>query len=272
MGNGAAQHSGIGRLSFALCAAVGAACLAQAPARASPWARPGGELLVITRAEYFRTDLSSEDPNGGAFESLDTNTYFEFGLTPDITIGGKAIYGTAWLTDSTGSYSDSGFSELEGYTQYQFLRNNKHAASVRLSAGKPSAFQASARDTLDSGADVEVAALYGRNLTFGPVQTFTALELGYRKRFGAAADLLRGQATLGAKAGDHWMVLLESFATVSMRNEEPGGADYDIIKIQPSVVYRFNRRWSLQAGMNEEIAGRNLARGRTFFLGLWSSF
>lgn len=269
MRSGAASIFVCRKLVFVLAASAGLASSAQA----SPWARPDGELLVITRAEYFHANLSSLDPAGGHFESLDSNSYMEFGITDDITIGGKAIYGTSWLTNSAGSFTDSGFSEIEGYAQYQFARTNRHAASMKLSAGKPAAFQASARNALnDSGADIELAALYGRNLTFGPVKTFAAVEIGYRKRFGGGADVLRGQATLGAKPGEHWLLLLEGFSTVSMRNEKPGGPDYDIIKIQPSLVYHFNRRWSVQAGMNEEVSGRNLARGRTFFFGVWSTF
>jgi hypothetical protein len=44
------------------------------------------------------------------------------------------------------------------------------------------------------------------------------------------------------------------------------------VKIQPSLVYRFSRRWTVQAGVTEEIASRNLALGRTYFIGLWSAF
>ncbi|MCK5747796.1 MAG: hypothetical protein KAH44_16375, partial [Oricola sp.] len=122
------------------------------------------------------------------------------------------------------------------------------------------------------GVDVELAGLYGRNIVFAPVKIFTAAELGYRRRFGDGADVIRGHATLGAQPSRHWMLLLEGFSTVSMRNEDEGGADYDIVKIQPSVVYKFNRRWAVQAGMNEEVLGRNLSKGRTFFVGLWSEF
>ncbi len=265
MASGAALKVSQACLALMLSAASGTAC-------ASPWAREDGQLLIITHAEYFRSDLSSQDPRGGRFESLDSDTYIEFGLTDDITIGGKAIYGTSWLTNSAGTVTDTGFSEIEGYAQYQFERTIKHAASVRLSAGKPAAFQASARQAVNNGADMELAALYGRNLIFKPVKIFAAAEVGYRKRFGPGADVIRSQATLGAEPGKRWMLLLEGFSTVSLRNEKPDGADYDIVKIQPSVVYRINSRWAVQAGMNEEISGRNLALGRTFFIGLWSSF
>lgn len=242
------------------------------PAHASPWARVDGELLIISQTKYFYADLTSQDPRGARFESIDSDTHIEFGLTDNITIGGKAIYSTSWLTNIRGTVSDGGFSEIEGYAQYQIARTDRHAASVKLSAGKPAAFQPSVREGTDEGADVELAALYGRNVIFEPVKIFAAAEAGYRKRFGDAADVMRGHATIGVEPDAHWVFLVESFSTLSLRNEDFGGADYDIVKIQPSVVYKFNRRWAVQAGMNEEVAGRNLALGRTYFIGLWSAF
>ncbi len=242
-------------------------------AHASPWARLDGEILVISGMNYFRSDLSSQDPNGGFFESIESDTYVEFGLTEDITIGGKAIYANSSLSNSAGNFSDSSFSEIEAYGQYQFLRTMKHAASVKLSAGKPAAFQSGALSEMGGGgADVELAALYGRNVMYEPIKIFVAAEAGFRKRFGENADIIRTQGTLGIEPGKRWVLLLETFAAVSMRNEGPAGADYDIVKIKPSVLYRFNRRWAIQAGVTEEIADRNLARGRTYFFALWSAF
>lgn len=255
-----------------ILAAFAIAVLTTSHAQASPWARFDGELLVITTAKYFKAGLLDE-VEAGAFESLDNDTHIEFGLTEDITIGGKVIYGTSWLTNSAGSFTDSGFSEVEGFAQYQFLRDIRQAASVKLSAGKPAVFQSGARPTLQGGgADVELAGLYGRNILFEPVKIFAAGEIGYRKRIGDGADVIRAQGTFGMEPGKHWVLLFETFSVTSLRNERAGGADYDIVKIQPSLVYRFNRRWAIQAGMTEDVSSRNVAPGRTYFIGLWSAF
>ena len=242
-------------------------------ANASPWARNDDELLIISTTNYFSADLVQENQVYGTYESLDNNTYLEFGLTDEITIGGKAIYGTSWLNTGIGSLTDSGFSEVEGYAQYEVLRTNENAASFKLSAGKPAAFQSTARAALGSGgADAELAILYGHNIIFRPVKLFAAAEVGYRKRFGNAADVVRLQATLGIEPTKRWVVLLEGFGTISLRNEMLGGADYDIIKLQPSVVYRLNHHWAIQVGASKDLATRNLAPGKSFFIGLWSAF
>lgn len=242
---------------------------------ASPWARTDGEILIISRAEYFSTDLTPANVGEpiGQFQRLESNNYFEYGLTESVTIGGKAIYGTTWLNNAAVSQSQSGFSELEGFGQYQILRSNKHAVSIRVAAATPVQLQSGARTSLmGKGVDLDFSALYGRDLLFKPVKIFTAAELGYRKNIGENADQIRTQITFGIEPHRRVLVLVEAFGTMSMQNHQKDGADFDIVKLQPSLVIKATERWSIQAGLNREVAGRNLELGRTFFIGLWSRF
>lgn len=255
----------------ALCAWICSATVANA----SPWARDQGEAFLISQARYFTTSPQDEDIR--RFERLESDLYLEFGLTSAVTLGAKAVYGTSWLTRNGAVETISGFSEVGGFGQYELRRTAADAFSLRLSVIAPSDLGAGVRQGLQSdGVDVETAALYGRNLSSGPVKTFLALNAGYRKRFGDAADQLRAQATLGAEPGERWLLLADIFVERSLRNATDGGADFDIIKVQPSIVYRFGegpkRRWAAQAGMTEEIAGRNLSLGRAAFVSLWSAF
>ncbi|WP_395075175.1 hypothetical protein [Hyphococcus sp.] len=188
-------------------------------------------------------------------------------------VGGKVVYGTSWLSNSYENSSRSGFSELEAFAQYQFLRNDRHAISARLSAGRPALLHPDAQNSSSQdGADIELAALYGSNVVRHPIKVFTAIETGYRKRIGSSADIIKSQATVGFEPSSHWIFLVEGFSTISLRNENLGGADYDLIKIQPSLVFRFNRRWAIQAGASQDISTRNLAPGRSYFISLWSAF
>ncbi len=256
-----------------LLAAAGAVFAVSDAAHASPWARIDGEALVITRADYFQTDLISQDPAGGTFRAFNSDTYIEYGLTDDFMIGGKVVYGSSWLTNSYTTSSDTGFAEFEAYVQHQFLRNDRHAASVRLSAGKPAALHPDAHSDLAAGgADVEIAALYGSNILRDPVKIFAAAEVGYRKRIGLSADIVKTQLTVGFEPSRHWVFLVEAFSATSIRNEELNGADYDLVKVQPSIVYRFNHRWAVQGGFSQDVSTRNLAPGRSYFISLWSAF
>ncbi len=253
------------------------ACVASSGASASPWARADNELLIISRADYFKADLGPVNTIGGIvdsrFERFMSNTYVEYGLTETITIGGKALYGTSWLTRGGATETASGFSEVETYIQYQVFRSPIHSGAVRLAVARPANFSSGARpELLSNGVDMDVSALYGRNITSNSVKIFTTAELGYRKRFSDSADHIRMDATIGIEPSDQFLILFDFFSTLSIQNESAGGADFDIIKIQPSLLWRATRRWAFQAGMTEEIASRNISTGRTYFFGLWTSF
>ncbi len=246
-------------------------------AHASPWARNTGELFVVSRADYFAAGLTPETTASGLvenrFERVDSHTYLEYGLLPDFTIGGKAIYGTAWLTRSTSIETAAGFSEIDIFGRYQILRSSKHAGAIQITGVIPFSFQSGVRPGLESnGADLDIAFLYGRNMRLGRGKTFFATELGFRKRISDSADQIRTRVTFGYEPNDRWLLLMDAFGTLSLRNESIGGADYDIFKIQPSLVLRAGRKWSVQIGATEEISGRNIALGRTVFIGLWSVF
>lgn len=265
---------GRGADSRSICACILCAFIVGGgSAHASPWARTDGEMLVISRANYFQSDLTPQDPAGGTFRNADTDTYFEYGLTDAIMLGGKVVYGTSWLTRETETIIDSGFAALEGYAQYQFIRNENHAASVKITAGKQAAFQSEARAQLGGdGVDLEIAALYGRDFKFGKTKLFAAAESGYRKRLGASSDIIRSQLTVGFEPSPHWVFLVDGYSIVSLRNEDEFGADYDVLKIQPSILYRINHRWAVQAGVAKDISTRNVSPGKSAFFSLWSAF
>ena len=243
------------------------------PACASPWGRETGDLLIITRAAYFKADTPSADGTPGQFERLESDTYVELGVTPAVTVGGKAIYGTTWTTRPGANERASGFSEIEVFIQHRVFAGAKDVGAVRLAASRPSNFESGARTALQAdGADMDISFLYGRNLAAAPVKVFATAEAGYRKRFSDASDQARFQASLGVEPGARWLLLADAFGTLSLSNEENAGADFDVLKLQPSVVWRPTRRWGFQAGLTEEVAGRNIALGRTIFLSFWSAF
>lgn len=246
-------------------------------AHASAWSRDNGEVMVISRADYFTSDLGKISVDGndvdGKFERVESNTYVEYGLTNKLTVGGKVFYGTSWLTRGSSIESASGVTEFETFAQYQVSRNERHAFAVKLTGGIPTSFESGARPSVKSdGADLEISALYGRSITFAPIKTFFAAEVGYRRRFGDAADQLRFLTTIGVEPSDRWTILLDMFSVKSLRNERLSGADFDVVKIQPSIVWRATKRFSFQVGVTEEIAGRNLALGTTYFIGLRTRF
>lgn len=258
-----------------LAASVASLLLLQ-PASASPWGREPGEIFLSARTDHFSASGPATDPSAlrpVRFERFETNNYAEAGIGFGVTLGGKAVYGTSTFDDGISVFSANGFSEIEGFGQLQLHRSARHVVSARLAGAAPTRFQTGARPGLiNDGADIEARLLYGRTLTRSPVKLFVAAEAGYRRRFGSGADQVRGDFLLGVEPTKRLLGLAELFTVKSLGRASPGGADYDLLKAQPSLAWRFTRRWSLQAGATFEVAGRNLLLGDTYFVGLWTEF
>lgn len=251
------------------------ALLSGALAHASPWTRDPGHFFISNRAAYLVARGEPVFPDGAPqrFNRYDDDLYFEFGLTRSTMIGGKIVYGTSTYFDGLTTSTASGFSEIQGFAERQIWRNGRDAFAMSLVASVPARFDPGPRADLQrDGADVELRALYGRNLAASPFKIYMTAEIGYRRRFGSASDQIRGDVLIGARPTHRLLVLAEVFSTKAVAAPAPGGLDYDVIKLQPSLVWQASRRLSVQAGFTHEAAGRNLLLGDAWFLGLWTSF
>ncbi len=245
-------------------------------ADASPWPRDKGRLFVATKANTFKS-TSAETPPGAAgapfFRRIDGDVYAEYGLFRNVTLGAKVVYGDATFHDGFSESQVSGVAEIEGSLQYTIFNGKGGALSVKATGITPTRFEQGGRPGVFSdGVDAELRALYGRNLLGEPVKVYATAEAAYRRRFGAGADQLRGDALVGIEPFSRLLILLEAQSRFSLRNERPGGADYDVLILQPSLVLRQRRRWAVQGGVSYEAAGRNLDRGIGYFISLWTEF
>lgn len=247
------------------------------PVTASPWVIDRGDVLVISRLNYFSADLDiAATPGGranGRFEQAETETYAEWSPFSDFMIGAHVNYGLSTLSADMFSVQSNGFSRVEGFAQYQLFRNPTHAGAVRLAAGRPGRFRSGARPGLAAdGLDTVASILYGRDIRSYPFKIFSSVDIGYRRRFGDSADVVEGAALLGVEPNRRWMSLTEVTAGYSLRNEDVGGADYDIVRVTQSISWRFNSKSAVQLGAAQDIGGRNISRGRSLFVGLWTRF
>ncbi len=243
-------------------------------ADASPWPRSKGGVFIETRADFVDAPLEG----GGRFERIDSALYTEIGVTNRLLAGFQAAFGRTTLQTPFESAAATGFSDLEGFVQYTVLRGHRAATSIRLAGARPAALAGGARQELAAdGADIELRALHGRDIIQRPVKIFITAEAGYRARLGDAADQVRADGIIGIEPSDHWLILLEGQSITSLQNETrfetgAGGADFDIVRFQPSLVWRANERWAVRAGASFEVATRNVAPARRLFLGLWTTF
>ncbi|MBI1393669.1 MAG: hypothetical protein GC152_13095 [Alphaproteobacteria bacterium] len=68
------------------------------------------------------------------------------------------------------------------------------------------------------------------------------------------------------------MILAEAQSVVSIGAASPGGADFNVLKLQPSIVWRATPKIAIRAGGLFEIAASGLTPGNGAFLALWTEF
>lgn len=246
-------------------------------AHASPWGRDQGSLFLSNGFEYFRASLDeAQTLNGlqdGTFERFLATAYAELGLTDKIMLGANARYGSSRFQRGASQNVGEGFQDYGGFVQFRFHDDERGAAAIRLGANAPSRLSDGARPGLASeGVDVEAFAAYGRTLRSEYPRLFASAEAGFRKRLSDSADQVLTNILAGIEPSSRWLVLIESFNVTSLRNEASAGADFDIYKVQPSVVWRLDKKFTVQIGVNHEFAGRNVATGRSYFISIWSTF
>lgn len=252
-----------------LIAAIAATLLtAPAPAHASPWNRETGGLFASTTANYYWSD-----DGANSYSRIDNDTYLEFGVTPAWMLGGRASFGNSFSKSAAGTTADSGLNEAEIYLQRQIQRGEHSATSLKMSGIRSGSLSTDAQSGAPTpNMEIEFRALHGRDVVLNPIKLFAAAELGYRRRLGGDADQIRADALIGAEPSSNWLVLLEAQSIVSLQNETPGFADFDLYKGQASIVWRKSPKWSFIVGFRKEIAARNLVAGSAMFAGLWSAF
>ena len=256
---------------------LSAVCALALPAAdASPWPRGEGRLFVSTKANYFRAGADAAPPlaTGRPFyERIDSDLYAEYGLFEDLTLGAKIVYGNASYFDGFAQTRVDGIAEIEASVQYSVFNGRHGALSVKATGITPTRFEEGGRPGVFSdGVDAELRVLYGRTLAERPFKIYATAEAAYRRRFGDGADQARADFLVGFEPVGRVLALLEAQSRLSLRNERPGGADYDVTILQPSLVYRPANRWAVQGGVSYEAAGRNLERGVGYFLALWTEF
>lgn len=254
---------------------AGAALMAaHGVALASPWGQPPGDFFVSNRIAYLvaKAPQPAADATGSVrLAKTETDLYAEAGLRGGFTAGGKVVYGSFEYFDGYESSAGDGFTEGEIFLQKTLLRSPRHVLALRVAGGGEARRRFAGRPQSGGGGAAEIAALYGRTFAARPFNIFASAEAGYRRRFGASGDQVRGDLSVGVGRGPA-LLLVSARSTTSIGAARAGTSNYDLLKLEAALVWRVSKRWSVQAGAVHEAAGDGVVRGDQAFLGLWSRF
>jgi hypothetical protein len=247
---------------------------------AAAWNQDEGHGILILPLSPYWAPIQGYDSTGrpaghGNQTRLDMSPYVEYGLSPRWTIGMAPRLQALWMDNNQTRSSNFGVAQADVFARYQVYRGERDVFAVQGTFSTPG-FAGGGNNPFIAQPNLamEARAMYGigGNLGRPGVTGFTSLEAAYQYWAGTASDQVHLDATFGIRPWPRWMFLGQSFNTISVRNNGPGGPDYNIAKLQFSAVYDMTDRSSVQFGYMREIAGSRVALGQAFLLALWYRF
>ncbi len=250
-----------------LCCVVLISFGLQPPAAASPWGKEKGEIFIASETRNFQSP---------EFLQSSTGLYVEFGATDKWMAGGKVEYANQQYGGAFPSIA-SGLSTVEFFAQREISRTDRNVAALKVTYAAPTKLQRQLvlpdirYSDLTYGNAVEGALSFGHSFNeTGSI--FASAELGYRYSLGDDADQFRADFLAGMKPTKNWMLLLKSSHTLSLQNGAINGIDYDVHRIEPSVIFSRPDKPSYGLSYSHDISGRHLSTGSAITFSIWNEF
>lgn len=247
------------------------------------------------RLDIFQERIIYEDTS---FREFAIRAYAEYGLTDRLTLIGKLpfkvlrskrteLIGGGALARIATLYTN-GVGDLTVLGKYGLV-NGPWALSLQGGFKIPLGYEELPADDgspLGTGDfDLEGHLLLGKSLY--PLPAYLTTRIGYRWRSDELHDQVVLQAETGYTAGRFFVKFVFEGVKSTVTPPDlvgqpvvtplPGGGgalpniiegDQDIFKINPSVSFSFNRKWSVQGELIHIFAGKNTVAGAAYSLGL----
>ncbi len=254
-----------------------ALALLPAHAPAAPWVQPEGQGIVILQTTPYTAGTRGFDTLGrangnGSFGRVElASPYWEHGVTSRWTLGLQPRLQAAWLTENGRTSTNVGLADASAFARYLVHQGRLDVFSVQATLATPGVDGAGSTPRIaEPNMGAEIRALYGIGTQLPWNMTgFATAEIAFRGRIGNAADEVRVDIGFGLRPLPHWLLMLQSFSNLGLRNNSRGGADYSVSKLQATAVYEFNPTWALALGYIRDVAGRRVPLGQGAVLALW---
>lgn len=257
------------------------------PAAAGPWTpeRGHGQVIVTfgaysTRETFTESGDRSRFGDDGRFRKAEINPYLELGVTDRLTFITNTFIVSSEYANAFGAQDNSGLGDSTIGLRYRLTDTSGPVLAavqglVKLPTAGRGQPQLGNRQT-----DVDGRLVIGGSLGRSSRPPFWTVEGGFRYRAEGPADELRFEGTLGAYVHSHVMLLGQVMATKGLKNNDQvlAGLDptlspnYDLTRVQGSVVVSLAARSRLQAGAFSHAAGRSTGAGGGFLVAFWQTF
>ena len=247
---------------------------------AGAWTLPAGTGQIILGGDWIRNDPSafgqSLNPNTQRSIKREIRAYGEYGVTDWLTAVLQPEFVNQHLdAPNRAAYTGLGYSGFGLRTRV--LKTERWIVSFegRLDAPGPSDRPGTLPNPAQIGNtgpryDGRINAGYAFELFSKP--SFIDVSAGYRIRTGRPPNETRADLTFGVRPAADWLVLIQSFNSISDGSGATGFPDQASSKLQISVVYDWSKRWSVQLGVLQTIASRRVGTETGAIGAVWYRF
>ncbi|AVY67872.1 hypothetical protein [Xanthomonas translucens] len=280
--------------------ALGLAALAAGPCCAGAWVQDEGAALVILKAShsdggavYNSHGQDQNFPDAGRSRQDQLNLYAEYALSADLTLVGNVYFSKAGYRNDSGygNQHTTGWADQEVGLRYRLGpdgRNGPWHGALQVLALIPGYSRQDADDrnrpALGQGDDgAELRYSLGRGYRAGGLDGYVDLGAAVRLRGGDSADEARLDISSGLALAPRWMLIGELNVIQSLGNGNgPNpvyasgtpirGNNYDLTKLQASLLHTLPGGTQLQLGYQQPVAGRNTGGAGGPFVAAWWRF
>lgn len=247
-------------------------------AHAGAWVQPAGGTQVIGNVSYFSGDRFFDRQGDRIaqprYDKIEFQPYVEYGVTSNLTVGGTA----SLQRDQQSGLTNTGIADPELFMRKQLWKDTRHVVSIQPTVKFPSVFE-------DSGAprggsrstDIELALLYGQNVTLFSPRDYLDIKIGYRYRTTELDDQIRADAALGLEiAKDIQLVpaMRTILATDTANNSfsQNGNQDFTLIRAELGVLYQWRPKQTIGLTLFNHVDGRQAGDGSGATLSIAQQF
>jgi protein XagA len=263
------------RIGVKLLLLLSAALIPEA-AGAGAWLMPEGHgqvaVIETVSAAGKAFDASGAPQSTPRYNKTEVQVLIEYGLSDWLTA--MAIPSVQRVDIAAPINADrTGMGNSEIGARARVLQESNWVMSVQGTLRLPGSYDAGNPAAVGyTGFDVDLRALFGVSFALGGLPSFVDLQVAQRFRTGGPPSEARVDLTLGLRAAQQWLVLLQQFNVFS---EGAGGAlfpAYKYHKLQMSVIYDITPKWSLQGGAFTTFAGKSALQENGVLTGVWYRF
>ena len=275
--------------------------------QAGVWTLPKGEGLIISGTSYnsanFAYDSERNLTTPVNFNKIDSTFYLEYGLGRNLTIVGNSALQDVSYTSSQGPQNYSGFSTSKIGLRYGVSTDSPWLFAVQPSLVIPAGGEAVPDGDLGFGGyGGELRVLAGRSLEIAGRPSFLNAEAAYDFRSDGAPRQITTDLTLGIDVTDKMKVIGQGFYRHTNDSLFEGDTVLanESLKLQASLVFKVpkfslfkrkkdsatplddegniemppfpKKKTSIQIGVFQTVAGKNIVREQGGIITFWNQF